>query len=377
MKIAIDATAAFGPRSGLRRYVESLVDRIARLDTENEYLLYGFFWKKFPSEADLTRLPRKQNFRFLFKKIPQRLLLPAEYYLRLNMQERWLRDEGVGLFHGTGNILPEFKEIPSVLTHHHMGADLGSTSWWDDFYFNKLARRGAETASKIIAVSQYSKDRLVGKYNIPEEKVAVVHNGIEDRFLSGAGSVSLPAGLEARSPYILFVSGIFERKNLLTLVRAFKRLCASKDFKHNLVLVGHQPPYFKVIADECSRLGITGRVIFLQEARDEELTAIYRRAEVFVYPSLLEGFGLPVLEAMACGVPVIAARSSSLPETGGDAAAYFEPLDEEGLAGEISALLRDASKRNGLVRRGLARAGEFTWERTARQTLEVYKSLLK
>ena len=222
--------------------------------------------------------------------------------------------------------------------------------------------RAIATADAIVCVSESTRRELLRYYEVDRSRAFAIHSGL------GTPATSEPFdGLPAR--YILFVSTIEPRKDLGTLLDAYERLRDSGAYDGSLVVVGRIGWKAQDLVPRLRGRGI----VHLDYVRASQLATIYERAEVFVFPSLYEGFGFPLLEAMARGVPSIAARSSSLPEIGGDAALYFEPRDVDGLVGQLMRVLNDASVREELARGGRERAASFRWERAAAETLAVFR----
>jgi glycosyltransferase involved in cell wall biosynthesis len=217
-------------------------------------------------------------------------------------------------------------------------------------------------ADAIVCVSESTRRELLRYYEVDRSRAFAIHSGL------GTPATSEPfEGLPQR--YILFVSTIEPRKNLGTLIDAYERLRDRGAYDGSLVVVGKVGWKAQELVPRLRGRGI----VHLDYVRASQLATIYERAEAFVFPSIYEGFGFPLLEAMARGVPSIAARSSSLPEIGGDAALYFEPRDVNALVAQLTRVLRDPELREDLARRGRERAAEFRWERAAEETLEVFR----
>jgi glycosyltransferase involved in cell wall biosynthesis len=265
---------------------------------------------------------------------------------------RALRRERAGLVHATNCFLPLRRPCPGVVTIH----DLAFEAHPDDFarktaakyrFFTPRAARGAE---RVICVSEYTAGDVVRRYGVDAARIRVVPN-----------APSLPIGTGAAAdgePYLLAVGDLRAKKNLRRLIDAWRRLGSG----HRLVLAGLG-----------EMRGLPQGVEAVGYLDDERLDALMRGAAVLVHPSLYEGFGLVVLEAMARGVPVAAADATALPETGGDAAVYFDPLDVPAIARAIAEAL---AARDDLAERGRARAAQFSWRRTAEETAAVYRELL-
>ena len=252
--------------------------------------------------------------------------------------------------------------------------DLAFEAWPDDFAptigvkFRVLTRLAARSAQRIICPSRFTADDVCRRYGVDPGKVRVIAGpgGVVPAVMRAAGG-ALP-----EAPYILAVGDLRAKKNLGALVTAFAALRRETGLSHRLVLAGidaGEGPRLRALAGDAD-VRLTGYV------DDATLDALLTGAELVVHPSLYEGFGLVVLEAMARGTPGLAARSTALPETGGDAAAYFDPGDPGDLGRQLLALLEDPVRRDELARRGRERAGGFSWARTAAETAAVYRELL-
>lgn len=269
------------------------------------------------------------------------------------------------LVHATNCFLPLVRTCPGVVTIN----DLAFETWPSDFAtrtrvkYRAIARLAARSAERVICPSAFTREDVCSRYGVAPGKVRV----IPDAPALALGHQPAPAG-----PYVLAVGDLRAKKNIGALVAAFASLCRSDGFEHRLVLAGvdsgEGPRLLELAAG--APVELTGYV------DDAHLDALMRGAELLIHPSLYEGFGLVVLEAMARATPVLAACATALPETGGDAAAYFDPADPGDLRRVLGSLLADAGARAELARRGLSRVAEFSWERTARETGAVYRELL-
>jgi glycosyltransferase involved in cell wall biosynthesis len=278
-----------------------------------------------------------------------------------------LRRRRSALVHATNCFLPLLRPCPGVVTIQ----DLAFETWPSDFVartrwkYRGFTRAAARSAQLIICPSEFTRDDLGARYGVDPAKVRVIPL---------APALPLTGSPPPTGPYIVAVGDLRQKKNLPALVRAFARLHRSEQFPHRLVLAGvdsGEGPSLRALAGPAP-LELTGYV------SDTELDALIRGAEVLVHPSLYEGFGLVVLEAMARGVPVIAARATALPQTGGEAALYFDPGEDGGarvLQDVLQALLADPNERGSRSRAGLAWASGFSWDATARATIEVYREL--
>ena len=235
----------------------------------------------------------------------------------------------------------------------------------------KLDIRGIKRASHIIAISQNTKSDLIKYLNIPRERITVIYVGVDH-------SIFKPVKAKLfHEAYILYVGSERARKNLNRLLQAFSRL--KGEFKGlKLVKVGspgRSDEFRKRTIKQIESLGLDEDVIFMDWVAENDLPHFYSAASLLAYPSLYEGFGLPVLEAMACGCPVITSNTSSLPEVVGDAAIMVDPYDVDALARAMRKVLTNEGLRKAMIEKGLAQAKKFSWEKTAKETLEVYKKV--
>lgn len=250
-----------------------------------------------------------------------------------------------------------------------------------DVWFDRLAMKGLKTADRLIAISQYTKTTLLEALACPEEKIDVVLQGVDQtvfRPVPVSSDFRSRYGLDGGSRYVLYVGAESPRKNLPRLLQAFA-LLRQRMPDVRLVKVGTPEylPQFRQLTQLIDTLDLGQHVRFLDHLPEEDLVAFYNAADLFVFPSLYEGFGLPPLEAMACGTPVVCSNAASLPEVVGDAAITVDPYDVEALAEAMYRVLGDPDLQQDLRRRGLERAAGFTWERTARETVQVYQEVLK
>jgi glycosyltransferase involved in cell wall biosynthesis len=292
------------------------------------------------------------------------------------------RQSRLDLLHGAVNISPAIAPCPTVVTVH----DLSFMRYPQAFppmqraYLHSQVRRSVAAARRVIAVSQATKQDVVDLFGAPPDRIDVVYNGVDASFCPApAAEVEAfrrRAGLPER--FILHLGTLEPRKNLVRLVQAFARVRAQDTGQPSvkLVLAGGKGWDYDAVFAEVSRQGLEQEVLFPGYVRDEELAWWYRAAALFVYPSLLEGFGLPVLEAMACGAPTVTSNLSSLPEVAGDAALLVDPTSVDALVEALLRLLADADLARELRGRGLAQAARFPWRRTAAETAAVYRRAL-
>jgi glycosyltransferase involved in cell wall biosynthesis len=237
-------------------------------------------------------------------------------------------------------------------------------------------QRTLKTADKIIAVSNSTKNDLINYFNIPEEKIRVILLAADEKFkpLSNKEIKEAKQKYNLNFPFILYVGTLEPRKNIPSLIKAFYKL-KKKTLQYKLVITGKKGWKYKEIFETIDKLNLQNDVVFTGYVSDDDLPALYNAADLFVYPSIYEGFGLPPLEAMACGTPVITSNTSSLPEVVGDAGIMIDPPDVDGLADAMHEVLTNEGLRANMIKKGLGRAKMFSWEKCARETLEVYEEV--
>jgi glycosyltransferase involved in cell wall biosynthesis len=261
--------------------------------------------------------------------------------------------------------------VPQVIVVHDILPLRFPTEYpWQQYYFRYLVPAMLKRARAIVAVSEHTKRDLRLFYGIDAGAIEVVPNGYDrERYRVGLASQEMKVKYDLQS-YLLYVGNLLPHKNLQRLLRAFALIAA--EVPQLLVIAGHKDPrYHPMLAAEAQALGMAQKVRFLDYVPAADLPALYTGADVFVLPSLYEGFGLPILEAMACGTPVIASHTSAIPEVTGDAAVLIDPQDVPALAASMHAVLVNPEVREALRQRGLARAAQFSWDRTARAVLHI------
>lgn len=294
------------------------------------------------------------------------------------------RSEAVDLLHVPYFAPPLTQPIPTVVTIHDVITLIlpeYRQTLMNQLY-SGLVAVGARGAAAVIADSECSKRDIVRTLAIPEERLHVIPLGVDGTYRPVTDS-AVVAAMVGRwglgTDYLLYFGGFDVRKNVGRLIEAYGRLSKPLRRRHRLVLAGQprfaRPPLFPDPRRQLEALGLGDEVVITGEVTEEDKPALYSGAAIFVYPSLYEGFGIPVLEAMACGTPVITSNTSSLPEVAGDAAVLIDPMDVEELSSGMGALLEDPQGRAEWAERGLERARQFPWSRAAQATVAVYESI--
>ncbi len=368
MRIAINALACRGSLTGTARYIRNLTSWLAKLDAKNEYILY----------VARDDVPTFSGLGGNFQLVPTVAVRPLRILWEQTELPRDLKRRGVDVFHGPAFIVPLAKTCRRVVTIHDMTFFLLPQYhlFTKKHYFQRLIPQCVERADQVIAVSESTKKDIVkilgSQYS---EKIKVIYHGKDERFrpdrvAAAVSDLRTKYGLSGR--IILFVGLIEPRKNLARLIRAYAKL-KSSHLESCLVIAGSQGWGHEAVLRAASESGVKDRIFFPGYIPERELPSLYNLADVFVYPSLYEGFGLPVLEAMACGAPIVASGVSSMPEISGDAALLIDPHDVDSIAQGLERVLMDRALRDRMMEEGPKRSQPFTWERTARETLATYE----
>jgi glycosyltransferase involved in cell wall biosynthesis len=367
VRIAFDAHMIGERETGNESYALNLLRGLAALsDDDNTY-------------AVLTPLP--QALRAAISLPPRFQVVrvrPAASVLRIPVgMPLAIRSTRADLLHVT-YIAPPRPGCPTVVTVHDLSyvAHPDWLSWRVRVTLNQLLPRSVRAAARVIAISDFTKQDLVQRYGLPAEKIVVVPLAAGANFtpLPDAAARPLPAGV--REPFILAVGNLEPRKNLATLIEAFAALVRQHAFAGQLLIAGKVKYRGEDAAVAVTRLGLEGRVIFTGFVDDATLRLLYNRAALFAYPSLYEGFGLPLLEAMACGCPVVASNATAIPQTAGDAAILVDPTSITDLAAAMECVVGDAEMARRMSVAGKAQAARFSWTRTAELTRRVYQEAL-
>jgi len=371
LRIGIDYTAAVQQSAGIGRYTRHLVRALAAIDRENEYVLFAAVGRGRPVDEDWP-----SNFRVRSVPLSDRTMAILWHRLRAPLPVEAFIGK-VDLFYSPDFVLPPTR-ARAILTVHDLSfirvpecADPNLRA-----YLNRAVPRSVHRADLVLADSQNTKRDLVELLGVDPQRIEVVYPGVGKRFRP-IEDRALLEGVRRRydlpARFILGLGTLEPRKNFPRLIEAFASLRGERSASLHLVIAGRKGWLYKGIFAAVERLGLGERVAFPGFIADEDLPALYNLAELFVFPSLYEGFGLPPLEAMACGVPVVASNASSLPEVVGEAALTVDPLDVEGLAEAMRRLLDDDTLRARMIERGLERARTFTWQGAARKLLSTFK----
>ena len=373
MRIGIDYTAAVRQGAGIGRYTRELVRALAELDRGNDYVLLAATGRQGQEPGEWP-----PNFRVRSVPISDRVLAILWHRLQLPLWVE-LATGPLDIFHSPDFVLPPVRHARTLLTVHDLSfmrhpecADANLRA-----YLNKVVPRSVHRADLVLADSQNTKDDLVELLGVAPDRIEVIYPGVEERFRpiedqALLGKVRRRYNLPPR--FVLGLGTLEPRKNFPCLIKAYSSL-VTRYPSLQLVIAGGKGWLYQEIFATVERLGLEAQVIFPGFVADGDLPALYNLADLFVFPSLYEGFGLPPLEAMACGTPVITSNASSLPEVVGQAGLMVEATDVEALAEAMKRVLEDDALREGMIAKGLEQAREFTWEGAAAKLLSLYQAI--
>lgn len=377
MRIGLDCTSLQkGSGGGIPRYTYNLVKYFAReLNAQNEYFLYL-------SDRDYSNLLELQRSkRIIFQECTAGI--PWVLYKHL-LLSRQLRSDKIDLFHSPTPTLPVAKTCKYVMTVHEVSYEL-YPDWYpkrERLYWSLGLGHAIRNADKIVVDSQSTRNDIIRFHKVPEDKVKVIYLGVDLKSFRPIHNCEMLEAVKKHysidKPFVLYVGMMFLKRNIPRLLQAFKKLKEKYQMPHKLVLAGPNAPGHSInVSLLAQETGLSKEVIHIDALFGEDpiLPILYNAAELFVYPSLYEGFGLPPLEAMACGTPVIASNTSSLPEVLGNAGIMVNPYDVDALAEAMHTVLSDEHLQLNLRTAGLKRCRTFSWEKTAQETLNVYNEV--
>jgi glycosyltransferase involved in cell wall biosynthesis len=363
MKIGIDCR--LWDETGIGRYIRNLVLNLRKIDRKNYYTLFVLSKNK----EEILKQVRNDNFRIVIADIKWHTLEEQLKFPGI------LNRENLDLVHFPYFSIPIFYNRPFVITIHDLIVNHFSTGHASTLpgpiYNLKLSaykfilNLAARKAEKIIAVSKATKDEIVDHFKINSQKIAVTYEAADDKI---SANKSQKVNIDGK--YFLYVGNAFPHKNLDRLLEAFRAF----NVDVNLVLVGKNNYFYNRLRNKAEKMNLIKKIIFLQNVSDEELANLYRNAVALVMPSLMEGFGLPALEAMTNKCLVLASDIPSLKEVCADCAVYFDPKNIKDMASKMQEAYSDWASFNNKKEKGLARVKLFSWEKMAKETLEIYLS---
>lgn len=383
MRIGIDARFLTHPqRGGFKTYSENLIAALAEIDTDDEYFLY---LDRAPDSQ--TKLPRREN--FLPRIVPGGLPVVGMPWREQVSLSRHVARDRLDLLHSPCLSAPLFNPCPSVVTIHDMiwyyperfknGSRRSAHRIFMEKYYRAVPKFAAEHAAAVLTDSYAAKEDISGILHLPPEKIFVTQLAASPVFRKISDDETIESIRQRYSlpaTFILAIGAADPRKNISTLVQAYALLPAALRKQYPLVIVWAHPYMAEELNGSVGKLGLTNQVLARQWASIEDMALLYNAASLFVFPSRYEGFGMPSLEAMACGTPVVAADNSSIPEVVGDAALLFGADDAQAMADAMVQILENEALRQGLIEKGLQRAKCFSWKKCGCETLSAYQHVV-
>jgi len=367
MRIGIDCRTIQEPEpAGTAHYTKELVRALLEIDSDNEYFLFFGQEKNIPEEF------KRPNAKIII--LPPKSLPFISSHWQFS---RTLKQCRLDIFHAPANTLPVGYNGASILTIHDL-AIYQNSEWFpkQTFSTNFLVPRSLAMAKKIIVPSESTKQDLQKIFRAPEEKIKVIYEGVRTEEPSeNAKNSTLEKFNLPEKNYFLFLGTIEPRKNLIALIAAYKILLQKNPDAPILVLAGGKGWKNDDIFEAIKKRSLENKIKCLGYVSNEEKFALMKSALAFVYPSLYEGFGLPILEAMSLGAPVITSRISSIPEITGDSALLIDPNNDGEIASALEKLWKDENLRNDFINKGKHQSAKFSWIKTAEQTLQTYKEI--
>lgn len=368
MRIGIEITPLTATPTGVGYYVRHLLEALVSQQNSPDYV--GF--------ASGLHPPNLSNFSLKYRRlpVPSRLLYKCWEHTGLPCVDNFLG--GVDVYHAMNYVLPPTAKAKRILSIHDL-CFLRHPEWASPKIvgpFQRTIRKHAHEADKVIACSESTRREIIELLELPDDRIRVICDAADTMFQPIEPEVArkqVADLLNITFPYMLFVGTREPRKNLGNLLEAFSKA----DIPHHLIIAGGSGWNSNDLQEQVTRLNLADKVHFTGYIHDRALfPALYSAATAFVFPSWYEGFGLPVLEAMACGCPVIASNATSMPEVGGDAALYVTPQDADAWASTLEKVCGDDALRESMGQKGIEQAKRFSWQQCAEETLNCYRSVL-
>jgi glycosyltransferase involved in cell wall biosynthesis len=377
MLIAIEESLHGWGGGGVSAYIRNLTRELLLLDLENDYALFSYFFRSYSKKKNLLPQIEHPRFQRFVPRLPESLIHRLEWDLNLPMIETYLSSRHVDVYHA--HRIPRHHWLKTVTTIYDL-FPIVHPEWGSSYLKNlyeKIIFPGLKAVDRMIAISEYTKQDMVKYWKIAPEKIEVIHLGVDcDTFKPLDSQLLFETSRHYQLPkrFFLMIGPFDPWSDPRASMRAFTHL--PKTFSDiGLVLVGHLGSLGNEALALAENLKISNRARYLGYVPFKDLIALYNLSLCLLYPSLYEGFGLPILEAMACGVPVITSNKTAIPEVCGNAAVQLDPANEEEILAALIKIADDESWRFSMREKGLLRAKSFPWSATARKTLNIYRSL--
>lgn len=373
IKIGINTLPLFDTMAGAERYAQNVIKALSKLDKINEYVLFLNCFNK-----DSYSI-YQDNFKNLVCNFPKNKI--ARVFYEQFILPRLAEKENIDVLFSTCNIAPIRTKcaLVTMIFDLHWLRYPQFFNTIKNFYLNKMLDATAKKSARILTLSESSKKDIVDIFKINPEKISVTYCGSDNIYHDDTDERLFKKQQQkgaSGDKYILFVGQFHKRKNIPLLIRSFEKVKKELNIPHKLYLVGRPGDGFNEVVKLYNKSAYKNDIKIMGYLLDENLTLLYNNADIFIYPSLYEGFGLPIVEAFANKVPVISSYASSLPEVGADGALYFNPQNEDELAEKIKILIKNEKLKKELVAKGLKQAEKFTWEKVAQTTLETIEKVV-
>jgi glycosyltransferase involved in cell wall biosynthesis len=370
LRIGIDGRGIYKTIDGIGRYSLNLIRNLAAIDNANQYVIL-----KNRQIGKIVDAPNFKEIEIDFRHLSMRSLLSLPLFIK---------KYNLDVFHTPFFIAPLWGVKNIVVTVHDLMAltfpgFFGGRGYLQEkgayWYHRIFVPLSIKKAKKIIAVSQSTKSDLINHLHIEPERISVIHEAIDERFTKGHTGAEIEAFKRIKrlpDSFLLFVGNFKPYKNIHLIISALEKLKKTNMLKQKFVMAGRKDRFFSSIYKELQDKNLLDNVVFLDYVSDDELPLLMKGADIFIFPSLYEGFGLPALEAMSLGVPTIVSNASSLPEVVSDGAIIVDPKDPQDLAQAITRLLKDENLRKKLSQKGIERSQTFSWKKAAEETFDLY-----
>lgn len=381
MKIAADISVINFTKSGVGEYTKNLLLALLNIDTKNQYIFFNNQGLKRKSKEENIFLDNKKvsikNF-----KLPQKFLYYSWEKLKQPRINYFLGKTDI--FHSHNFLLPPVEAKKKIITIYDLSFIHFPQYFTKEFHKIYTASIGnsIKEADLIITISHSAKQDIIDIYDVKEEKVKVIYGAANNKFKDIKQEVNyndkiknIKNKFKIRNNYFLFVGTIQPRKNLLRLIKAYSLLPKSLLNNYQLVVVGNKGWLFKNIFKYVQEKNLNQNIVFLDEVNENEMVCLYNGANIFILPSFYEGFGLPILEAFACGTPVITSNCSSLKEIGKDCALLVNPYSVKKINSAITSLIENESIKKDLIFKGKNKVNNFSWEKSAQKLLKIYEEI--
>ena len=376
LRIGIDGRGIYKSIDGIGRYSLNLIRNLAAIDSVNQYIIF----KNTEIERKIVDTPNFHEVNVDFRHLSLRTVFTIPLLTKNFHLDVFHSPFFVSPLWGTKNLIVTVHDLMAITFPGFFGGRSYVKEKVAYLYHRVFVPLSIKRAKRIIAVSQSTKKSLIERFHIDPEKISVIYEAVDDHFKRDYAKTEIEGFKKAQrlpEKFFLYVGNMKPYKNIPLIISALEILKRENMLKHKFVIAGRKDRFFPFIYKEVKDKHLLNDVIFLDYVSDNELPLLIKCADIFVFPSLGEGFGLPPLEAISLGVPTIVSNATSLPEVVGDGAIIVDPHNPEKLAQAIAYLLKDKDLRKKLTQKGIDRSKAFSWRKTAENTIEVYKAIVK